>query len=95
MPPRTYARKVDENQPQIVAALRAIGVSVWIIGEPVDLMIGYRGRTGAIEIKDGSKPPSERKLTPQQKDFFLMDRGFHRVVCDVEEALHAAQELVA
>lgn len=95
MPPRAYARRVDENQPEIVAALQAIGVSVWVIGEPVDLMVGYRGKTGALEIKDGRKPPSERKLTQQQRDFFLLDRGFHRVVSDVEEALHAIQEMVS
>lgn len=94
MPPRAYARKIDANQPEIVAALRAIGVSVWVIGEPVDLLIGYRGRSGVLEIKDGSRPPSEQKLTPQQVEFFNLDRGFHRVVSTVEAALYAALEMV-
>lgn len=95
MPLPTFARKVDRNQPEIVRALRAIGVIVWVISEPVDLMISYRGRTGAIEVKDGALPPSERKLTPQQEDFFATDRGFHRVVTCVDEALLAVREMVA
>lgn len=88
-----HAKRVDANQQEIVQALRAIGVSVWVIGEPVDLMIGYRGRSGALEVKDGSRPPSERKLTAQQVDFFRDDRGFHRVVETTDEAIQAAVDM--
>ena len=61
-----YAARVDANQTQIVSALRAAGAYVWIIGLPVDLLVGYKGHTFMVEIKDGSK----KRLTKLQADFF-------------------------
>jgi hypothetical protein len=31
-----------------------------------DILIAHRGRTICVEIKDGSKPPSARRLTPDE-----------------------------
>lgn len=59
------AKRVDANQEQIVSALRAAGAYVWIIGLPVDLLVGYNNRTVLVEIKSSSKS----KLTKLQKDF--------------------------
>jgi hypothetical protein len=61
-----YAARVDANQDQIVTALRAAGAYVWIIGLPVDLLVGYEGHTFLVEVKDGSK----KRLTKLQADFF-------------------------
>lgn len=61
-----YAARVDVNQAQIVSALRAAGAYVWIIGLPVDLLVGYKKFTFLVEIKDGPK----KKLTKLQEDFF-------------------------
>ncbi len=61
-----YAKRVDANQEQIVSALRAAGAYVWIIGIPVDLLVGYRGHTFLVEIKSTVKG----RLTPLQADFF-------------------------
>ena len=61
-----YAARVDANQEQIVSVLRAAGATVWIIGLPVDLLVGYKGRTLLMEIKDGSK----KRLTKLQEAFF-------------------------
>jgi phosphoserine phosphatase len=61
-----YAARVDKNQSEIVSALRAAGAYVWIIGLPVDLLVGYNNRTYLVEIKNG---PSKR-LTKLQQDFF-------------------------
>ena len=61
-----YAKRVDANQEQIVSALRAAGAYVWIIGLPVDLLVGYKGHTFLMEIKDGPK----KRLTKLQADFF-------------------------
>jgi len=61
-----YAKRVDANQDQIVSALRAAGAYVWIIGLPVDLLVGYKGHTFLVEVKDGSK----KRLTPLQDEFF-------------------------
>lgn len=61
-----YAARVDANQEAIVSALRAAGAYVWIIGLPVDLLVGFKGHTFLVEIKDGPK----RRLTKLQEDFF-------------------------
>lgn len=49
-----------------MSALRAAGAYVWILGLPVDLLVGYNNHTYLVEIKDG---PSKR-LTKLQQDFF-------------------------
>ena len=61
-----YAARVDANQDQIVSALRAAGAYVWIIGLPVDLLVGYKGHSFLMEINTTSK----KRLTKLQADFF-------------------------
>ena len=61
-----HAARVDANQEQIVSALRAAGAYVWIIGLPVDLLVGYKNHTFLVEIKTDSK----KRLTKLQADFF-------------------------
>jgi hypothetical protein len=61
-----YAKRVDANQDAIVAALRAAGAYVWIIGLPVDLLVGYGNHTFLVEIKTDAK----KRLTALQRDFF-------------------------
>jgi hypothetical protein len=61
-----YAARVDANQDAIVSALRAAGAYVWIIGLPVDLLVGYKNHTFLVECKDGSK----KRLTKLQAEFF-------------------------
>ncbi len=84
------AAKVDANQPSIVAAFRAMGASVrpmHAVGEGfLDLVVGYRGVNLIVEVKDGDKPPSSRKLTKPQEEFFREWRGQACVVKNVEEA---------
>ena len=60
------AARVDANQNQIISALRAAGAFVWIIGLPVDLLVGYENHTFLVEIKTDEK----KKLTKLQKNFF-------------------------
>lgn len=86
------AAKVDANHGEIVDALRAAGASVHSLagvgnGCP-DLLVGASGKTALVEIKDGSLPPSARRLTPDQLKFHSEWRGGTlAVVCDVESAL--------
>ena len=61
-----HAKRVDANQDAIVATLRAAGAYVWIIGLPVDLLVGYKGHTFLVEVKTTSK----KRLTALQADFF-------------------------
>ena len=86
-----HAARVDANQTEIVAALRGAGATVTPthtagVGFP-DLCVGYKGATYLVEVKDGSKPPSARKLTPHQVAWHRDWRGHVAVVTDITEAL--------
>jgi hypothetical protein len=72
-----YAARVDANQQTIVKTLRDAGAYVWIIGLPVDLLVGFDGQTYLVEVKDGSK----KALTRLQQDFFgnWIGGGLHRI----------------
>jgi hypothetical protein len=68
-----YAARVDDNHAEIVKALQLIGAYVIDcshVGQGFpDLLIAYRGRWVLLEVKDGEKAPSRRKLTPAQTIF--------------------------
>jgi len=85
------AAKVDRNQAEIVAALRAVGASVQplhAVGQGCpDLLVGFRGQCFAVEVKDGALAPSDRKLTPAQTNWHLDWRGQVAVVLTAEDAL--------
>lgn len=85
------AAKVDANQADIVEALRAVGATVQplhMVGDGCpDLLVGYRVQNFIMEVKDGDKPPSRRKLTPDQVDWHSEWRGQKAVVKTPEEAL--------
>ena len=86
-----YANRIDANQNKIVDALRKAGAYVRIIsqGDGIpDLLVGYNGLTILMEVKDGDKVPSARKLTEAEQKFFdEWDGGLLVVVNSVQEAL--------
>lgn len=90
------AARVDENQGLIVKALRACGATVRIItqGDGIpDLLVGYRGHTILMEVKDGNKPPSARQLTTAEQIFFDQWAGGKLfIVNSVEEALDVLKD---
>ena len=51
-----------------------------------DLVVGYEGRNWLFEVKDPSKPPSERKLTDAQHEFFTTWRGQVRQILTADDA---------
>ncbi len=64
------AARTDANQTAVIEVLRQVGATVHSLaamgnGCP-DLLVGFRGRTCLMEVKDGKKPPSETRLTPDQ-----------------------------
>ena len=65
---RRAARR-DDNEKEIVLALRKAGAYVKFLDDPCDLLVGYQGRSILFEVKDGNKPPSARKLTPNEQEF--------------------------
>jgi hypothetical protein len=77
----------------IVGALLRCGATVQSLaavgqGCP-DLMVGFRGRTLCFEVKDGSKSPSRRALTEDQKQWHAAWAGHVVVVESVEQAIAA------
>ena len=83
--------RVDENQPEIVKALRQAGATVQSLaavgkGCP-DLLVAYRGQNYLVEVKDGNKPPSARQLTPDQQKWHNGWMSPVYVVDSVEHAL--------
>ena len=90
------AARVDENQGLIVKALRACGATVRIIsqGDGIpDLLVGYRGHTILMEVKDGNKPSSARQLTTAEQIFFDQWTGGKLfIVNSVEEALDVLKD---
>jgi hypothetical protein len=89
---RRATTKLDGNHHAIADALRGVGCTVVSLaslanGAP-DLLVGLRGNTVLLEVKDGSKPPSARRLTPLEKAFFARWRGGDLFVVDsVDEAI--------
>ena len=86
--------RTDRNHSEIVAALRAVGCSVQslaAVGKGVpDLLVGFRGKTLLIEVKDGAKAPSRRRLTPDQVMWSqLWEGGKVHTVTSVDEAITA------
>ena len=85
------AAKVDANQGAIVEALRAAGASV----EPLhavgsgcpDLLVGFNGYNWLVEVKDGDKPPRERRLTDHQIRWHGKWKGQVCIVENVQQAL--------
>lgn len=86
-----YAARVDANQKDVVAALRRIGATVEPLhrvgGGCPDLLVGFRGRNLLIEVKDGNKPPSERKLNAIQVDWHGGWKGQVAVAEDADAAV--------
>ena len=87
------AAKIDANQPEIVAALRKLGYGVQSlasVGKGVPDLLVCKGKVNVLlEVKDGSKPPSKRVLTPEQVKWHRQWTGRIYVVEYVEDAIQA------
>ncbi len=86
------AARVDANQPDIVKALRKVGATVFVIGRPVDLLVGYRNKNWIFEVKDPDQPAWDRKLTSFQQTFFDEWRGQRDKIETAEEAIKIITE---
>lgn len=98
-------KRVDSNQRELTAIMRNMGASVLVLSEVgkgcPDLLIGVSTcnehglikRNVLVEIKDGSKIPSARKLTPAEQKFHEEWRGDIRIVTTVAEAVSLVNQL--
>jgi hypothetical protein len=86
-----HAARTDANQAAIVSALRSAGCKVWVIGLPVDLLIGKQGKTVLVECKT-----AKGRYTQLQQAFMAdWTGGPVATVRDVEGALTLARSLDA
>lgn len=89
--------RVDANQTEIVTALRRVGATVQITSQlknAFDLLVGYNGKLFIVEVKDGNKPKSARKLTSGElkcKESFERVGVSYHIVKSVEDALNLIQ----
>lgn len=88
-----WSARADGTRHEIVQALKAAGCIVFDLRRPVDLLIGFQGRTLLLELK---RPPgprggtSGRKHTKAQESFLsTWNGGPVATVHDVEGALRA------
>ena len=86
------AKRTDANHKDILKAARQIpGVSVFSTHEVgkgfPDIVLGYKGINYLIEIKDGLKPPSQRKLTDAEVIFHSNWMGQIATINNVDELL--------
>lgn len=95
---RHRARR-DSNHAQVRDALRKAGWRVTDTGHVgngfPDLVAQKHDRVEFIEVKDGSKPPSARKLTEDEADLHaaLKQAGVEvRIIESVEQAIRLGEE---
>ena len=86
-------KRTDRNHAEIINALRKIpNLSVFSTHEVgkgfPDIVIGYKGVNYLIEIKDGNKPPSARKLTDAELQFHSNWKGQIKIVNNFDEVLN-------
>lgn len=63
---------VDSNHKDVVKELRKLGAvvtSVTCVKEFCDIVACFNGSVILIEVKDGSKPPSQRRLTEREQKY--------------------------
>ena len=91
------AAKVDANQKIVVKAFRDLGCTVQHLhavgsGCP-DLLVGIMGINLLVEVKDGDKPPSARKLTKDQVKWHGSWLGQKCIVKSVDEVIELVNQV--
>lgn len=85
------AARIDVPQPDIVQAIREIGGEVThlhALGRGVaDILISWRQQWVVMEIKDGTKPPSKQRLTPDEARWIGRQKAPVYVVTSAAEAV--------
>lgn len=81
-----YAKRRDDNEAEIVSALRDIpGCKVELLDKPCDLLVGFQAKNILLEIKmPGRENRSDQR---KQREWRETWPGQIRVVTSVDEAL--------
>ena len=88
---KRWAKRVDENQADVVKELRSYGVTVQSLAEVgggcPDILCGWMDQSFVFEIKNPEQPKSGRKLTRDEDQWIKAWRGQVAVIETAEEAL--------
>lgn len=85
--------KRDASESEIVKTLEAFGMSVFLLNEPTDAIVGFRGITYIVEFKSGRKGYG-KALNDNQQAFADQWRGSAVVTLHSrDEAIAWAQDL--
>lgn len=91
-----YNPRRDGNESKIVDALRASGLSVYPINQPLDLLCGYNGHTALAEVKmPCNRRNDPEPYTPAQEKFLETWKGGYTLLVTVEDALKFASDMKA
>lgn len=87
--------RVDDNQRAIVDALLKCGaavISLASLGNGIpDLLVSIDHRVILVEIKDGAKPPSARRLTEAQE---AIHQGWPVIILEsIDEAIKLVRDV--
>jgi Holliday junction resolvase len=86
-----YAKRRDANHRDVGDALRKLGWSVLDIadhGDGIpDYIVSRKRFVALVEVKDGTKPPSARKLTPAEQKVKDSWQGPYIIALSVEDAI--------
>lgn len=89
--------RVDDNQPVIVKAFRSLGWKVahtHTVGDGFpDIVCSKSGTTILVEIKDGTKVPSARKLTSKEAEFHESWEGALHIIESVDDVYELHRSL--
>jgi len=90
--------RIDSNQTELIKHFKSFGCSVLNISSLkncCDAIISLHGRSIFIEIKDGKKVPSARKLTEGELKFKAETLGAWRLVESIKDADKVIAELTS
>jgi len=91
------AAKVDSNHGVIRDAFRSMGCSVadtfQLGGGFPDMVVAISGVNVLVEVKDGDKPPSARRLTKDEQEFRDGWGGPYEIVETIEDAHRLVNEM--
>jgi hypothetical protein len=89
------AARVDANQEAVVSALEAAGATVEVIGRPVDLLVGHRGATLLMEVKNPTSRYGKAGANANQRTFMSYWKGGPVSLVDGPEAALRALGVLA
>lgn len=91
-------KRRDRNQLELVRLWEQLGGTFADLSQLPGVLDGIAGIAGVdqrVEIKDGKKPPSARKLTEKEADVFQTWRGRRPVIWESgEDVIRTRDEMV-